>query len=44
MNDAGMKILEMLSKGKISVEEASALPEKVIVRELAPEPVSPLRV
>lgn len=42
MNEARMKILEMLSKGKISVEEASALLEKVIVREQAPEaePVS----
>jgi hypothetical protein len=37
MNEARMKILEMLSKGKISVEEASALLEKVIVREQAPE-------
>jgi len=37
MNEARMKIHEMLSKGKISVEEASALLEKVIVREQAPE-------
>lgn len=37
MNEARMKILEMLSKGRISVEEASALLEKVIVREQAPE-------
>lgn len=37
MNEARMKILEMLSKGKITVEEASALLEKVIVREQAPE-------
>ncbi len=32
-----MKILEMLSKGKITVEEASALLEKVMVREREPE-------
>jgi hypothetical protein len=37
MNEARMKILEMLSKGKITVEEASALLEKVIVREKEPE-------
>ncbi len=37
MNEARMKILEMLSKGKITVEEASALLEKVIVREQVPE-------
>lgn len=36
MNEARMKILEMLSKGKISVEEASALLEKVMVREQVP--------
>ncbi len=37
MNEARMKILEMLSKGKITVDEASALLEKVIVREQGPE-------
>lgn len=37
MNEARMKILEMLSKGKISVEEASALLEKVIERDQTPE-------
>lgn len=39
MNEARMKILEMLSKGKITVEEASALLEKVIVREQEPEEI-----
>jgi hypothetical protein len=41
MNEARMKVLEMLSKGKITVEEASALLEKVIVREQAPEVETP---